>query len=232
MGTSFKKVRLLFHKVSLRINTFSTLLGPLQARRVSSRVVYWDCRDDDGQSTPLLKLPPLCTDRYAGWRLSCRRKSWFIFLFGRTLRIHSFNFFNVWTCRSKLWHLWPRIPLTRSLHYPRSRCHGWSISAGHVTIVLFSALKTTDPVFNCANICGTVTIHASEKSMNLCWTAAFCSKKFSHHSVPCTYIHNISHFALLLCGTHVTDWNTHDIHGDEECCWWLGKARNSTKLHI
>lgn len=184
-------VRLLFHKVALSINSrFPLLLGRLQARRVSSRpqngfLGVWYIgtvgmmRKD---SPPPVEIASLMRRPVCGLALSCRRKTSFIFLFGRPLRIPSFHFFNVCTCRSKLWHLWPRIPLTRSLHYPRSRCRGWSISAGHVTFVLFSALKTMDPVSNCANICGTLTIPASEKSMNLYWAAAFCSKKFSHHS--------------------------------------------------
>jgi hypothetical protein len=66
-----------------------------------------------------------------------------------------------------------------------------------VTIVVFTALKTTDPAT------GILTTHASQTSMNVYQTGDFRSKKkkkkkFKHHSVPSTYGHNIRHFALLL----------------------------------
>ena len=49
----------------------------------------------------------------------------------------------------------------------RRRCHVWSIAARPVTTVVFTVLKTTDPASNWANIYGILTIHASQKSMNL-----------------------------------------------------------------
>jgi len=209
MGTSFKKVRLIFSQSLIQYqHTFSTFawkasstLGFVSsAQRVPWSVVYWDCRDDgEGQSTPLLKLPPLCADPCAGWRChaggrpdssSCLAEPFEFLLLIPLMSAHIA--LNCGTFDQD-------FHLTRSLHYPRNRCCGWSIFAGQVTSVLFSALKRTGPVSNCANICGTLTIHASEKYMSLCRTVAFCSKKFSHHSVPSTHHHNIRHFALLLC---------------------------------
>ena len=49
--------------------------------------------------------------------------------------------------------------------------------------------------------------------MNLYRTGAFRNKKLSHHALPRTYIHNIRHFTLLLCWTHVIDWSTVDAGG-------------------
>jgi len=56
----------------------------------------------------------------------------------------------------------------------------------------------------------------------------FSSKKFIHHSVPSTYIHNIHHFALLLFGMHVTDWGTEDEGGAGQCRYLVGRAGKST----
>jgi hypothetical protein len=63
----------------------------------------------------------------------------------------------------------------------------------------------TDPASNRANIYGILTLYASQTSMNLYWTGAFCSKKFNHHSLPSTYILNICHFAPPLCWKYVTE---------------------------
>jgi hypothetical protein len=94
--------------------------------------------------------------------------------------------------------------------------------------VLFTTLKTTDPVSNWANICGILTIHASQMSVNLYGTGAFLSKKLIHHSLPSTYIHNIHHTALLLCWTHVADWSTDDPRGAGQCRYLVGKTRSWT----
>ena len=82
-----------------------------------------------------------------------------------------------------LWHLFARIPLTRFLHFPRS-------------------LKTTDPAPHRFNIYGILTIRASQTSINLNLTGVFYIKKFRHSSLPSTNIHNILHFAQLLCWTY------------------------------
>jgi hypothetical protein len=54
---------------------------------------------------------------------------------------------------------------------------------------------------------------------------AFRTKKFSHHSVPSTYVHNIRHFELLLCWTHVADWSTDDAGGAGQCRYPVGEKK-------
>jgi hypothetical protein len=63
---------------------------------------------------PVCSLALLCTDWCAvqsgivvrrpvcSLALLCSRRTWFIFMFGRTLQIHCFNFFNVCTYHSEL----------------------------------------------------------------------------------------------------------------------------------
>ena len=97
----------------------------------------------------------------------------------------------------------------------------------HVTNVLSTALRTMDSAYNSANIYCILTIRASQTSMNLYHTEAFGRKKFNRHSLPSTYVHNIHHFALLLCSAHVTDWSTGDPSPEGRCHWRAGKARNS-----
>jgi hypothetical protein len=111
------------------------------------------------------------------------------------------------------------------------RCRGWSATTGLVTSAPFTALKTMDPACNWANIYD-ITIHASHTSMNPYRTGGFRSKKFNHHSLPSMYVHNIRHFALLLCVTHVTDWIIDDPGGAGQCRYPVGEERNSTRRHI
>jgi len=82
-----------------------------------------------------------------------------------------------------LWHFFPRIPLTRILHCPRSCCHGQLEDAGPVTNVLLTALKATDPVSNRANTFSITTTRISQTFMNFYQTGAFHSVKFSQHSL-------------------------------------------------
>ena len=86
----------------------------------------------------------------------------------------------------------------------RCRCRGWSAAAGPITSFLFTVPKTTGLAFKWANICGILTIHASQMSINLNRTGAFRCKKVNHHCLLSICVHNIPHFALLLCWTHVT----------------------------
>lgn len=66
-------------------------------RRVLNRYFREGCGE---QSTPLIPSRPLFADWSTIWFcFSCRRKTWFNFLFGRTLRIRCFNFFNISSTR-------------------------------------------------------------------------------------------------------------------------------------
>ena len=67
--------------------------------------------------------------------------------------------------------------------------------------------------------------------MNLSRTEAFHSKKFSHHSLPSTYDHNIRYFAVLLGWKHVTDSSTDDLDEAAQCRYPVGKVRHSTRRH-
>jgi hypothetical protein len=125
------------------------------------------------------------------------------------------------------WYLSPRIPLTWFLHHPWSHCHCWSDNAQPVTAVLFIALTTMEPVSE-------VTSEASAPSVFLrflwiCRIGDFYNKKFSHHTLPSRHVHNICRFVLLLCWMHVTDWSTDNTGGTGQCCYPVGKARNSTQ---
>jgi hypothetical protein len=45
-----------------------------------------------------------------------------------------------------------------------------------------------------------------------------------HRSLPSPYLHNIRHFALLLCGTHVTDGAPMIlVELDSVAIWWVSK---------
>jgi hypothetical protein len=87
------------------------------------------------------------------------------------------------------------INLVFGLHY---HCFGWSAALGPVTNFLFTILKMRDLACNGAYICGILTIHAFQTSVNFYGTGAFCIVQFSYRSLPSMYVHNIRHFALLL----------------------------------
>lgn len=85
------------------------------------RVINRDCRvDEREQSTPSLQLTFVVHRPICGLVLSCRRSTWFSFLFGWTLQIRSCTLFNICTYDSELTVLSPRIPLTRFLRCRRS----------------------------------------------------------------------------------------------------------------
>ena len=109
-----------------------------------------------------------------------------------------------------LWHLFPRIPLTRFLHFP------WS-------------LKTTDPAPHRPNIYVILTRRASQTSMNMNQTGVFYIKKFKHCSLPSANIHNIRYFAQLLCCTHVPDWSIDD---PGEAWLWSYLAVDNLKIKL
>lgn len=78
-------------------------LHPSGGQNYGSRMMLnrgcWEVERE--KSAPLLELPALCAD-WCAVALSCSRRSWFIFLFGQSLRIRCFNFFNVFAYRSQL----------------------------------------------------------------------------------------------------------------------------------
>ena len=83
------------------------------------------CKKDGGeQSISLLQMPVCCL------ALSCKRMTWFISLFVRTVRIRCSNFFNIRIYRSEL---------TVAHLYKNHRCRSWSTAVGHVTTVLITA---------------------------------------------------------------------------------------------
>ena len=107
---------------------------------------------------------------------------------------------------------------------------GWSAIPWAVTDILSTVLRTTEPASDWANICGTLTTHASETSVNLCRTIAFRSKNLvitlwlvrsPHHRPLCT--------ATVLNGR---DWSTDDPAGAGHCPCPVGKTRNSTRRYI
>jgi hypothetical protein len=96
----------------------------------SQRVQNQDCREDEGeQSTQLLQLPPLCTDWCGVWHChvgggldssSCLA---ILFKFIVLTSLMSAHIALHW-----LWHLSPRIPLTRLLHCSRhDTVAGWPL---------------------------------------------------------------------------------------------------------
>jgi hypothetical protein len=196
----------------------------------TSELLIRDCREHEGErSTPSLQLPPLCADWCAVWRChaaggldssSCLVEPFESVVLTSLMSAH--NALN-W-----LWHLSPIIPLTRFRRCPRSRCCGWSAAARPVINVLFTSLKTAD----WANIYAVLTIRASQTSMNLYRTGAFRSNKFSHHSLPSTYVHNIRHFALVPCWMQVTDWSANDPGRAGHCRYQVGKARSYPAPHL
>jgi hypothetical protein len=103
----------------------------------------------------------------------------------------------------------------------------WSADARPVASALFTALETTVPVPNWASVAS-----LPYTSFSLHRTVTFRNKKFIHHPLSSTYVHNIRHFAWLLCWAHVTDWNTDDTGGVGQCRFPLSKARNSSWRHI
>jgi hypothetical protein len=127
-----------------RFNTLCWSVGALHARRVSvhrrpqnsilgvrpwggqkngsRRVLIRDWREYDGeQSTPVSHLPSLCAFccavwRHAGGRLdssSCLAEPFEFVVLTSLMSSH--------TALNLLWHLFPRIPLTRFLYCPRRR---------------------------------------------------------------------------------------------------------------
>jgi hypothetical protein len=82
-------------------------------------------------------------------------------------------------------------PLRETLY--AAHVYGFANALRGVTNVFFTALKTTDPTSNRANIYGILTIHASQTSMNIYQTGAFRTKKFNRQSLHGTYSHIIRH---------------------------------------
>lgn len=159
-GACFSKLRWWFHSVIFIINIHfpPLLVTPFAGlnRRSSSRTVYFissstartgsseciflvsqnygsrrvlirDCREYKGeQSTPLSQLPPLC----AVWRClsggidptSCLAEPLEFLVLTSLMSAH--------IAVNWLWRLSTGIPLTRFLHFLRSRCCGWSAAEG------------------------------------------------------------------------------------------------------
>jgi hypothetical protein len=112
------------------------------------------------------------------------------------------------------------------------RYRGWSDVTGPVIRVPFTAFTTTDPESNWPHIYGLPTIHTPQTCMNPYGAGAFQSKKFSHLSLPSTYVHNTRHFSLQLCWTP-SDWMEHRW---SRWNWTVsvpvGVERNSARRHI
>jgi hypothetical protein len=67
--------------------------------------------------------------------------------------------------------------------------------------------------------------------VNLCGIGGLQSKILSP-LCRSTYVHNICHFALLLCWTRVTYWSNDDPSGDGQSHYPVGKVKNSTRRHF
>ena len=113
---------------------------------------------------------------------------------------------------------------------PSRRCRDCSTAEGPVTNVLFTAVKTTDPASELTPI--TFSPHKLLGCLRMSTELEPSSIRNSVTTLPSTYVHNIRHFALLLCWTHVTNWSTDNPGGDEQCRYPVGKARNYTLCHI
>jgi hypothetical protein len=173
----------------------------------SQTVLNQDCMEDEAeQSTALLQYLPLHRP-VCSLALSGRRRTCFIFLFGRPFQL------SVWT---SLMSAYVVVIPNQCINLVFCLCHcccGLSANVGPITNILFSAFKMMDPASNWANICCILTIHVSQASVNLYQTAAFRSNKFTHYSLASMCVHNIRHLALLLFWMHVTDWGTDDPGG-------------------
>jgi hypothetical protein len=157
----------------------------------SWRVLNRDCREDEAeQATPLVQLPTLCTDWFSFWGCPERRGLDSSPCLAEVIVLTALM--SAHTALNCLWHF-SRLPLTRSLHCPWRRCRDWSAAARPVTSVLFTALKTMDAASNRPNAYDILSRHASRTSVDPVRT-----KKFSHHLLPSTYVHNIRHFATVL----------------------------------
>jgi len=112
-----------------------------------------------------------------------------------------------------------RINLVFVLH---CCCCSSSVAARPVTNDPFKVHTTTDPVSEPTSTAFS-PYTLSQTPMNLYWTGVIHNKKFSHHSQPHTYAHNIHHFALLLCWTRVTDWSTNYPCGGDSVTIWCAR---------
>lgn len=194
------------------------------------------CREDEGkQSAILLQLPPLCPDWCAVWHC----------LAGRVLTSYyclpqPFKFIVLTSSISAhfalnwLWHLSPRVILNQYIKLALVCCHCRSRSAtvAIVSSALFTALWTTDPRCNWANIYGILICMLLRHVVNLCQTGAFHSKKFNWLCLPVMHARNIPLFAQLLCWTLMTDWSSDYCGGAGQCHYLVGKARNYLVPHL
>lgn len=157
--------------------------------------------------------------------MSCRRTTWFIFLFGRTHIIRCFNFSFVCRYRSELIMTLLRIPLTRFLHCTVPEAVAGRPLRGPVANILFTASVWRTQASKWAKIYGVLTIRASEMLTFLSRTRAFGTVCLVRTSTTSAVLHCYCVERTCLTGTPV-------ILVKVELPLPVGKARNSTRWHV
>jgi len=174
----------------------------------SRRALNRYCSENSREESISFLLMPVCA-----LVLSCKRMTWFIFLFVHLLRIRCSNFFNTRTYRSEL--------IVEHL-YKNPRYRGWWTALRHVTSVLITASETTELASNWANFYGILAIQTSHRSVNLYKTQALSSMKFNHISLLSTHVYNISHFRCYCVeGTWLTGVSMILQKFDNVSLWWV-----------
>jgi hypothetical protein len=159
-----------------------------------------------------------------GLAMSCRRKTWLIFLFGRTRIIRCFMFFYICPyCPELIVALLSKnstneIPSFYQKPWLIGRCGGW-------WPLSFSPLQNDGSASKWANIYGILTIRASQVLTLLSQTAAFRTVCLVRTSTTSTVLHCYFVERTWLTGAPMILVNL-------ELPLPVGKARNSTRCHI
>jgi hypothetical protein len=158
-------------------------------KRWSQSVLNWVCNMDEGeQSTLLLQLPFLWTDCCAIWHChaegglhssSClARLLKFIVLTSLMYLLITLN----WR-----WHLYPRIIRNKCIRLVFGLCYcyyGWLAASGPVNSLIFTAVKTMDPVSELIPMASSTNVLC--RHLWIHWTGARYTRKFRHHTLPST----------------------------------------------
>ena len=191
---------------------------PSGGRKDASRTVLnRGCREDDAEHFhPIVAFASSVRRLACGLALSCRR-TWLNFVFGQTLLIRRFYFFESLHMSRSYW-IRPSTLSLVSLPWlvdSSGGCRQWSFHR---------YWKCWPSVW--VNTCGIFTMYSSQLSINFYRTGAFLSKKASHQSLPCTYVCTATMSSLC-------DWLEHRWP-----CWVIqcrcpvGKTRNSNRLTL
>ena len=199
----------------------------------SRRVLNRDDREDEeDQPITLLHLAPLCAEWCAFWRCHAVRE-----LDSSSCLAEPFEFVVLTLLTTAhivvnwLWLLSSRIPPTRFLYCPRSRCRGSSAPAEFVTHVLFTATYKDGPSF-WVSIYAVFTIYAFQMFMNL--LSDWSLPQLEIQSSPSAqYIRSQNPLLCIAAVLNGRDWF------ERRWSWWrwtvslwVWKARNFTRRHI